>query len=82
MIDDGGRLQLRRAARSQRGTRLRALLAGAADLAGARVAFLAPPGIDYVVAQWGIWRAGGIAVPLCTTHPPPELEYVHRRLRR
>src|SRR4051812_309809 len=52
-----------------------ALLAGGADLAGARVAFLAPPGRDYVIAQWGIWRAGGIAVPLCTTHPPPELEY-------
>src|SRR6185436_18295556 len=53
----------------------RALLAGQADLGGARVAFLAPPGRDYVLTQWGIWRAGGIAVPLCTTHPPPELEY-------
>jgi malonyl-CoA/methylmalonyl-CoA synthetase len=52
-----------------------ALLAGAADLNGARVAFLVPPGRDYVIAQWGIWRAGGVAVPLCTTHPPPELEY-------
>ena len=38
--------------------------------------FLTPPGNDYVIAQWAIWRAGGIAVPLCTTHPPPELEYV------
>src|SRR5690349_7020391 len=51
------------------------LLAGASDLEGARVAFLCPPGIDYVLAQWGIWRAGGIAVPLCTTHPAPELDY-------
>jgi malonyl-CoA/methylmalonyl-CoA synthetase len=49
---------------------------GATDLAGARVAFLVPPSIDYVVAQWGIWRAGGIAVPLCVTHPSPELAYV------
>ncbi|MEW5926633.1 MAG: acyl-CoA synthetase [Gemmatimonadota bacterium] len=55
-----------------------ALLDGAADLAGARVAFLAPPGWDYVAVQWGIWRAGGIAVPLAVSHPPAELEYVVR----
>jgi malonyl-CoA/methylmalonyl-CoA synthetase len=24
----------------------------------------------------GVWRAGGIAVPLCVSHPDPELEYV------
>jgi malonyl-CoA/methylmalonyl-CoA synthetase len=60
-------------ARSERAAS--ALLAGTADLKGARVAFLVPPGRDYVIAQWGIWRAGGIAVPLCTTHPPPELDY-------
>ncbi len=53
-----------------------ALLGGAGDLAEARVAFLAPPGWDYVAVQWGIWRAGGIAVPLATSHPPAELEYV------
>jgi malonyl-CoA/methylmalonyl-CoA synthetase len=52
------------------------LLDGSADLAGARVAFLAPPGWDYVAVQWGIWRAGGIAVPLAVSHPPAELEYV------
>ena len=28
--------------------------------------------------QWGIWRAGGIAVPLAVSHPPPELEYTIR----
>ena len=28
------------------------------------VAFLVPPGFHYVAVQWGIWRAGGIAVPL------------------
>jgi malonyl-CoA/methylmalonyl-CoA synthetase len=55
-----------------------ALLDGAADLAGARVAFLAPPGWDYVATQWGIWRAGGIAVPLAVSHPPAELEYAVR----
>jgi malonyl-CoA/methylmalonyl-CoA synthetase len=53
-----------------------ALLAGQGDLREARVAFLTPPGFDYVVTMWGIWRAGGIAVPLCVSHPPPELEYV------
>ncbi len=55
-----------------------ALLAGRADLAEARVAFLAPPSFAYVAVQWGIWRAGGVAVPLAITHPPPELEYVVR----
>jgi malonyl-CoA/methylmalonyl-CoA synthetase len=46
------------------------------DLNEARVAFLAPPGFRYVAALWGIWRAGGIAVPLAVSHPRPELEYV------
>jgi malonyl-CoA/methylmalonyl-CoA synthetase len=54
------------------------LLAGRDDLEEARVAFLIPPGFDHVVTQWGTWRAGGIAVPLATSHPPPELEYVIR----
>jgi malonyl-CoA/methylmalonyl-CoA synthetase len=53
-----------------------ALLDGARDLDEARVAFLAPPGWDYVAVQWGIWRAGGVAVPLAVSHPPAELEYV------
>jgi malonyl-CoA/methylmalonyl-CoA synthetase len=53
-----------------------ALLGGREDLAGERVAFLAPAGIDWVTLQWGIWRAGGVAVPLATAHPPPELDYV------
>lgn len=46
------------------------------DLKEQRVAFLIPPGFEYVATQWGIWRAGGIAVPLCISHPKPELEYV------
>jgi malonyl-CoA/methylmalonyl-CoA synthetase len=52
------------------------LLAGRDDLAEARVAFLAPSGAHYVATQWGIWGAGGIAVPLATSYPPAELEYV------
>ncbi|MBW7995691.1 MAG: AMP-binding protein [Candidatus Glassbacteria bacterium] len=46
------------------------------DLEEQRIAFLVPPGFQYVAVQWGIWRAGGIAVPLCVVHPQPELEYV------
>ena len=52
------------------------LLDGAEDLHEKRVAFLTPPGFEYPAVQWGIWRAGGIAVPLCSSHPRPELEYV------
>ncbi|HEX9704786.1 MAG TPA: acyl-CoA synthetase [Gemmatimonadales bacterium] len=54
------------------------LLDGRRDLAEARVAFLVPPGWRYVTTQWGVWRAGGIAVPLAVSHPPAELEYVVR----
>lgn len=46
------------------------------DLRERRVAYLTPPGFEYTALQWGIWRAGGIAVPLCVSHPRPELEYV------
>src|SRR5690606_9279845 len=31
---------------------------------------------EYPAVQWGIWRAGGVAVPLCTLHPANELAYV------
>lgn len=52
------------------------LLKNKEDLQEQRVAFLIPSGFQYVATQWGIWRAGGIAVPLCQLHPRPELEYV------
>ena len=55
-----------------------ALLAGRDDLGQARVAFFVRPGFDYVAVQRGVWRAGGVAVPLAASHPPPELEYVIR----
>jgi malonyl-CoA/methylmalonyl-CoA synthetase len=51
---------------------------GRADLAGARVAFLVPPGWGYVGTLLGIWRAGGVAVPLAVSHPPAELDYAIR----
>ncbi len=52
------------------------LLENQADLAESRVAFMVVAGFDYVKVQWGIWQAGGIAVPLCTTHPLASLQYV------
>jgi malonyl-CoA/methylmalonyl-CoA synthetase len=48
------------------------------DLADARVAFLVPPSFAFVAVQQGIWRAGGIAVPLAVSHPPAELDHVVR----
>lgn len=53
-----------------------ALLRKRTDLSGARIACMVPSGFEYVAVQWGIWLAGGIAVPLCTFHPLPEIEYV------
>ena len=53
-----------------------ALLKGREDLQEARIAFIVNPSFDYVAIQWGIWRAGGIAVPLCVKHPFESLKYV------
>ena len=50
-----------------------ALLAGRADLEEARVAVLVPPGFTWVTAVVGIWRAGGMAVPLPIAAPEIEL---------
>lgn len=52
------------------------LLNGRSDLNAARVCFLMPPSFEYVSVQWGIWQAGGIAVPLCPDHPLSEHHYV------
>lgn len=54
----------------------RTLLQGRRDLEEARIAFIVDPGFDYVAIQWGIWRAGGIAVPLCVKHPYASIKYV------
>ncbi len=50
--------------------------AGKADLGEDRVGFVAAPGVEYVVTLYAIWRAGGVAVPLCPEHPRREVEYV------
>lgn len=52
-----------------------ALLGDADDLSEARVALLVAPGAEYVAAQWAIWRAGGIKVPICLSATEPEWEY-------
>jgi malonyl-CoA/methylmalonyl-CoA synthetase len=55
-----------------------AILGDNEDLNQTRVAFLVNPGFAYPAVQRGIWRAGGVAVPLAVSHPPAELEYVMR----
>ena len=52
-----------------------ALLGEAGDLNEARVALLVAPGPEYVAAQWAIWRAGGIKVPICLSATESEWEY-------
>ncbi len=51
---------------------------GGKQLDEARVAFQLAPGFEYIAVQWGIWWAGGVAVPLPLSHPPVELEYFIR----
>ncbi|GFR49198.1 hypothetical protein Agub_g11223 [Astrephomene gubernaculifera] len=41
-----------------------------------RVGLYAAPGPEYLAATWAVWQAGGIVVPLATSHPPSELSYV------
>ncbi len=45
------------------------------DLNEEVVAFAAPAGADYVACLWGIWRAGGIAMPLNVHSKLPEVEH-------
>jgi malonyl-CoA/methylmalonyl-CoA synthetase len=54
----------------------KALLVNKKDLEESRVAFMVQPGFDYVKIQWAIWRAGGIAVPICVSYPPASIEHV------
>jgi malonyl-CoA/methylmalonyl-CoA synthetase len=53
-----------------------ALLESRTDLGAARVCFMVGPGFAYVASLWGIFRAGGVAVPMCVSHPAPELAHV------
>eukprot|EP01080_Neovahlkampfia_damariscottae_P001358 gene1358-11440_t len=40
-----------------------------------KISFLFNPSYEYVVAKLAIWLRGSTAVPLCNSHPTPELEY-------
>jgi malonyl-CoA/methylmalonyl-CoA synthetase len=53
-----------------------ALLDGRRSLAGARVALLMSPSPSFVAALFGVWRAGGVAVPLSSSHAPAELDHI------
>ena len=55
-----------------------ALLEDRTDLEEARVAFFVTPGFDFVALLFGIWQAGGIAVPLALSHPAAEREQAIR----
>ncbi|MEO6817962.1 MAG: acyl-CoA synthetase [Edaphobacter sp.] len=52
-----------------------ALLDGAEDLGEQRVAFLVTPSARWAAVQWGVWRAGGVALPLPMGAARAELEY-------
>ena len=51
------------------------LLGGRDDLREQRIAFLVSPSFNWVATQWGIWRAGGVSVPLPLGTPTAELDY-------
>ena len=51
------------------------LLGQETDLGEKRIGVLLPPGAGYVAAQWGVWRAGGVFVPLCLSATPKEISY-------
>ncbi|KAF4315073.1 hypothetical protein G195_011417 [Phytophthora kernoviae 00238/432] len=41
-----------------------------------RIAMLGGRGASYLIIQWAIWLAGGIAVPLHPAHPADEMDYI------
>ena len=51
------------------------LLGDQEDLEEERIGLLITPDINYVIALWGIWKAGGIAVPLSLSAKESELEH-------
>lgn len=51
------------------------LLDGKTDLSEERIAFFIPASVDYVTAMHGVWRAGGIAVPLNVASAVTELDH-------
>lgn len=52
------------------------LLGQKEHLQAERICYLTRPGMDTLVSLWGIWLAGGIAVPMGLMYPIAELAYV------
>src|SRR5262245_9825746 len=59
-------------------SRVARALTPSGDLAEQRVAIFVTPGFEWTAIAFGIWRAGGVVVPLALSHPPAELDYVIR----
>ena len=51
------------------------LLQSNQDLEENRVALLCSNGQEFAISQWGVWRAGGICVPLSSSATISELEF-------
>ena len=51
------------------------LIGNDSDLKEQRIGFLIPPSFEYVSILWGIWKAGGIGIPL--SQSATELELTH-----
>ena len=51
------------------------ILGAKEDLNEERIAFFLPASLDYVTAMHGVWRAGGIAVPLNVASAVSELDH-------
>jgi malonyl-CoA/methylmalonyl-CoA synthetase len=51
------------------------LLGSRSDLEEERIAFFLPASLDYVTVMHGVWRAGGIAVPLNVASAVAELDH-------
>ena len=52
------------------------LLGNKEDLNEERILFMVAPGHKYISTQWGIWIAGGIAVPIALSHPTEEINHI------
>lgn len=75
IIDENGSYSYRDLLASSRSV-ASSLLSGERDLEEKRVAFMIPSSFEYAAVMLGTWLAGGVAVPLCVSHPDPELDYV------
>ncbi|XP_043192415.1 malonate--CoA ligase ACSF3, mitochondrial-like isoform X1 [Amphibalanus amphitrite] len=73
LVDPSGRHTYRQLL--ARAAALAGRLRRAAPEPGSRVAVLAPPGHQFVSAQWAVWMAGHVAVPLCGAHPTSQHRY-------